>query len=227
MPQEGQVAVNKLTGARATYSGGQWVQAKQAPAEASLRGRLDLGMAPMVQSNETMMSMEKDQNPLNRDWGAAILDNVGVKIGQNDIHPFRPVAKAWGGQDYQDYTQGAAGFESQLMPIMSGAAVSPSEASRQIRSGLPELGDSKETLANKGRTRMMMLNGAAKAKGVPLPYPNVPTYGINSDQVPASGQQAPAPQASGGVPVLTPDQARNAPRGTRFKTTDGRVLVRQ
>lgn len=226
MPQMGETKTNKLTGATATWDGRQWALNKQLPAEASLRGRLDMGMAPMVQGNETMMGMEKDVNPLDRDWGATILDNIGLKIGQNDIHPFRPVAKKVGGQDFQDYSQAAAGFESQLMPIMSGAAVSPTEAARQIKGGLPELGDSPKTLADKARTRMMMLNGAAKAKGVPLPYPNVPTYGINSDQVPASGQQA-APQAGRGIPVLSPEQARSAPRGTRFKTADGRVMVRQ
>ncbi len=34
-------------------------------------------------------------------------------------------------------------------------------------------------------------------------------------------------QGGGNVPTMTPEQARSAPKGTRFRTTDGRVLVRQ
>jgi hypothetical protein len=38
------------------------------------------------------------------------------------------------------------------------------------------------------------------------------------------------PQAAAGgdnVPTLTPEQAQSAPKGTRFRTTDGRVMVRK
>jgi len=38
---------------------------------------------------------------------------------------------------------------------------------------------------------------------------------------------APAQAKGGGVPTLTPEQAAKLPKGTRFRTTDGRVLVRQ
>jgi hypothetical protein len=41
--------------------------------------------------------------------------------------------------------------------------------------------------------------------------------GITSD--------TPAPAAN--IPIMTPEQARAAPKGTKFQTTDGRVLVRQ
>ena len=33
----------------------------------------------------------------------------------------------------------------------------------------------------------MMLNGAAKARQLPLPYPDVPTWGINTTKVPGGG----------------------------------------
>lgn len=232
MPQEGAVAINKATGERAKFTGGQWVKEKFAPAEASMRSRLDMGMAPMIQGNQTMMQMEKAENPLNRDWGATMLD-VDIPIpftstaggGSAMWSPGSALAKKVGGQDYQDYTTAASTFESQLMPIMSGAAVSPSEAQRQIRAALPAFGDSKETLATKARTRQMMLNGASKAKGVTLPYPDLDTYGVNNDTLPASQGKA-APPQSGGIPTLSPDQARSAPKGTRFRTTDGRVMVR-
>lgn len=38
--------------------------------------------------------------------------------------------------------------------------------------------------------------------------------------------QTPAATANDGLPVMTPEQARNAPPGTKYKTTDGRILVR-
>jgi hypothetical protein len=193
MPDVGQVAINKRTGQRATFNGQAWVAdavPKSPVADASLRGRLAMGMGPMVDAQERMTTAEAGGSPLQRDWGAALLDKIP---GLDDA------AKWAGGQDFQEYQQAGKTFESQLMPIMSGAAVSPSEAERQIKAALPQLGDSKETLTAKARTRKMMLNGAAKAAGQPLPYPDVATYGVNSTRA-----SAPPPTA-----------APNAPRGAR------------
>lgn len=198
-PLEGKTGTDKRTGQRVIRQNGQWV-AMAAPGgkpqvqEAGMRSRMDLGLAPMVAGHEAMSRVERRSNPFALDENpgnafAKVLDGVGVKVGQNDIRPLRGVAKSIGGDDYQEYEQGAAAFESQLMPIMSGAAVSPSEATRQIKAALPELGDSEEQLARKGQTRKMMLNGAAKARGLPLPYPDVPTWGINTRAVP--GDQEP------------------------------------
>lgn len=233
-PLEGKTGIQKSTGQRVVRRNGQWVplQAGGKPQvqEASMRSRMDLGLAPMLQAQQDMAGEESaGVNPLDRDWGAAVLDGVDIPIpftsGANGQSvrwsPFDAIAKKVGGQDYQTYVQASKAFESQLMPIMSGAAVSPSEAQRQIRAALPELGDSAETLQRKGRMRQMMLNGAAKARGVPLPYPDVATWGINTMQVP---QSAPT---GGGIPTVTPEQARGLPKGARFRTTDGRVLVKQ
>lgn len=194
MPQDGDIAINKRTGAQAVFQGGQWVVPHQPPADANMRGRLGIGLAPMVQAEQTMSAAESGGNPLQHDWGAALLD----KVGMDDI------AKAWGGQDYQNYVQASKAFESQLMPIMSGAAVSPSEAARQIHAAMPELGDSKDTLLRKALTRKMMLNGAAHTAGSPLPYPDVNTFGVNTQQLPQpGGQTAPQPPA-GGAPAMPP-----------------------
>jgi hypothetical protein len=183
MPELGQIAVNKRTGQRATFNGQAWIAdaAPKSPvADASLRGRLAMGMGPMVDAQERMTTAEAGGSPLQRDWGAALLDKIP---GLDDA------AKWAGGQDFQEYQQAGKTFESQLMPIMSGAAVSPSEAERQIKAALPQLGDSKETLVAKARTRKMMLNGAAKAGGQPLPYPDVATYGVNSTRPGAPSSQ--------------------------------------
>lgn len=177
MPTEGQRAINKKTGETAVFTNGQWVKNKGGTVDAGMRGRLSLGLGPMVQAEQTMSGAEQNANPLQKDWGAAAIGALPFGLGEQ-------AAKVVGGQDYQDYTQAAKAFESQLMPIMSGAAVSPSEAQRQIKAALPEFGDTPETLKTKARTRQMMLNGAAHSMGAPLPYPDVPTFGVNTNSVP-------------------------------------------
>lgn len=156
-------------------------------ADASLKGRISMGAGPMVQAQETMAQVERQGNPFDLSKNA---DNALAKavsdVGFRDFHPLEGIGKWIGGEDFQKYQQAASAFESQLMPIMSGAAVSPSEAQRQIRAALPQLGDSPETLKEKARTRAMMLNGAAQATGKPLPYPDVPTWGVNTNG-PAKG----------------------------------------
>lgn len=239
MPQNGDVAVNKRTGERAVFQNGQWVKqtggAQMGGAEQ--RGRLAMGLGPMVQAQQDMAAIEARGNPFsltqNPDNAAAqAISGIGVDIPGMGInfHPFEGAAKSLGGQDFQNYQQAAKAFESQLMPIMSGAAVSPSEAARQIQAALPQLGDSPETLQRKARTREMMLNGAARQMGTQLPYPNAPTFGTNTEALPqAQGAPPPNPaQVQGGGPVRvnSPDEAMRLPPGTVFMTPDGRRKVR-
>lgn len=203
-PLEGKTGIQKSTGQRVVRKGGQWVPVqtggKPQVQEASMRGRMDIGLAPMVQAQQDMTATEGRGNPFslskNPDNAAAkFVGDIGLTVGSNDFYPFQGVAKSVGGQDYQDYEQAASAFEAQLMPIMSGAAVSPSEARRQIKAALPSLGDSPETLTKKSATRQQMLNGAAKARGLKLPYPDQPTWGINTEKVPAGS----APQQGQGA----------------------------
>jgi len=58
-----------------------------------------------------------------------------------------------------------------MLPILSGAAVTESEAKRMIRAALPQMGDSVETLREKARRRQQMLNGAARGINAPTPFP--------------------------------------------------------
>lgn len=232
MPNPGDKMVNRRTGATAVFDGHNWVSAdgKPQPMEASMRSRMDLGLGPMVQAQQDMEATEAAGNPysLSKNPGnavAAALTGIGLDAGPLQMHPFDGIAKKLGGADFQKYQQAQKAFESQLMPIMSGAAVSPSEAQRQIKGSLPELGDDPANLADKSRTRQMMLNGAAKAKGLPLPYPNVPTFGVNSMKPPQGGVAA--PQAAGAVArVNSPEEAMRLPAGTVFMTPDGRRKVR-
>lgn len=193
-PLEGKTGTDKRTGQRVVRQNGAWVPVagKPQPQEASMRGRMDLGLAPMIQSNSDMAAEERKGNPYSLQTNpgnaaAKVMSDVGFDAAGIKFHPFEGLGKAVGGQDFQNYHQAASAFEAQLMPMMSGAAVSPSEAQRQIRAALPELGDSPETLHKKARDRMMMLNGAAKARQLPLPYPDVPTWGINTTKVPGGG----------------------------------------
>lgn len=227
-PKEGQRAVNRQTGETAVFTQGQWVKqsGQGMQADASQRGRLSLGLGPMVQAEQTLSASERDGNPLQKDWGAAMLQGAS----EAQIGGWRPLeiageaAKMIGGQDYQTYLQAAKAFESQLMPIMSGAAVSPSEAQRQIRAALPELGDSPETLRAKAAMRQQMLNGAARTMNAQLPYPDRPTYGVNTMEVPQGAGQ---PQQGGQpVRVRSVEEARQLRPGTVFITPDGRQKVR-
>jgi hypothetical protein len=94
----------------------------------------------------------------------------------------------------QDYEQASKSFESAFLPILSGAAVTPTEASRMIKAALPELGDTPATLARKATNRAMMINGAADLRGAPRPFPKVGTLDLSGSQPgsqPRAGQVAP------------------------------------
>jgi len=154
-------------------------------AEANLKGRVAIGGGVMMDAQQKLQNIERRGNPYaldkNPDNAAAkVLSNIGIDVGPIQMHPFEGIAKFVGGQDFQDYDRAASQFEAQLMPIMSGAAVNPSEARRQIRAALPELGDSPASLADKARVRGMMLNGMAEATGKPLPYPDLPSWDANA-----------------------------------------------
>ncbi len=101
--------------------------------------------------------------PIGQDWGARILEAVPFDGGS---------AARWaGGEDYQLYTRASSAFEAAMLPILSGAAVTESEAQRIVRAALPRMNDSQETLATKARQRRQMLNGAALIGGRPPPFP--------------------------------------------------------
>jgi hypothetical protein len=194
--QEGQTAT-RADGSKLVYQQGVWRSVTKPQAQdASMRSRMDLGLGPMVQAQQDMASVEAKGNPYSmtehpRAAVAKAMSETGLNTPLTGaFYPLDGIAKHIGGQEFQDYQQAAKAFEAQLMPIMSGAAVTPSEAQRQIKAALPELGDSPETLALKSRTRQEMLNGAAKARQLPLPYPQVKTWGVNTLEPPPSATPA-------------------------------------
>jgi hypothetical protein len=204
------------------------------------RARVTLGLGPVVNAQRNMFSAEgggdrsKRINPFNKQWGAKLIGDLDEGwLAQKAGISLDPIAKAWGGQQYQDYDQAAKSFEAAMLPIMSGAAVTSTEAQRQIRANLPELGDTTLTLERKGTNRAMMANAAADLAGRPRPFPKVGTWdfkGSQSGSQPRSGQPA-APNTNGAAPkppvrVKTVQEAMALPRGTVFVTPDGRQKVR-
>lgn len=142
---------------------------KSTLAGAESRTRLALGLDPSIRAQQNLYKEEgwtgdKPANPLNSLRGA-VADFI-----DGDDNNASALSKFVGGQKYQNYNQAAKTFESAFLPILSGAAVSPSEAQRMIRASLPQRGDSPETLARKAQNRAEMINGAAELSGRPVPF---------------------------------------------------------
>lgn len=210
--------------ARGSRGGLQMLQGAQM-ATGDAKTRINLAIDPAVAAQGNMARSEgqgtaNPVNPLNRDWGAAVL------VGKADAGTaFDVLGKVVGGQDFQDYQQASKTFESSVIPIFSGAAVTPSEATRFIRANLPELGDTAQTLATKARNRAMILNSAAALTGKPKPFPDVPTWQESRLTAPAGGAPGGAATPQARAPIqsrirpegLTPQQRRAAAayRGTR------------
>jgi hypothetical protein len=170
--REGQTATNPKTGQKIVFQGGFWVEARPptptgaAAGDANIRGRVALGLPPSIEAERSLSGAERGGNPLMKDWGAAALSAIG----------WEGPARVVGGDDYQAYRQASKTFESSLMPIFSGSAVTPSEAERFISANLPQATDTPATLATKSRNRRMILNAAAEIAGKPLPFPDVPSW---------------------------------------------------
>lgn len=207
--------------ARGRNGGIQMLQGAQM-ATGDAKTRINLALDPAVAAQGQMARSEGQGspnalNPLNRDWGATLMMGKGDNGSVWDA-----IGRAWGGQDFQDYIQASKTFESSIIPIFSGAAVTPSEASRFIRANLPELGDTPQTLATKARNRGMIANAAAALTGKPKPFPDIPTWqegrltgGQSSNGGPRPGQSRIKPQG------LTPAQQRVARRYAGTKDPSG------
>lgn len=175
------------------------------------RVRFGLGLGPTIEAQKNLFAAEGwNQTPENR-LGKNPYDNFGARAANvlstpskegQIIGPLRTeAAKKLGGQNYQNYVQAAKSFEAAFMPILSGAAVSASEAERLIKASLPEPGDSAETLARKAKNRAMMINGAAELTGQPKPFPRIESMSFGPKK-PGAGQQTPPARAGAQRPSL-------------------------
>lgn len=136
---------------------------------ADARARFMINLGPLQAAQDNMERMDREgYNPSSfQNTGAAALEAVPFDGGW--------AARRAGGEDYNAYNQAAKTFEAAILPIMSGAAVTPTEAQRLIRAALPQPGDSPEVLAQKSEQRRMMINAVAQGIGQAAPYdPNDP-----------------------------------------------------
>lgn len=157
------------------------------------RARVEIGLEPAFEAVQTMDRLEISgggggtrASPRNREWVASIVDFM-------DGEGTSAAARTMGGEDFQTYTSAASAFESGMLPILSGAAVTDSEARRMIRAALPQLGDGPTVLAQKARRRQQMVNGAAIIGGREPPYPEagVPTWASRAQQADGASAERP------------------------------------
>lgn len=137
---------------------------------ADARARFMINFGPLQEAQANLERLDQagyDPSSL-QNGGAAALEAIPFDGGF--------AARVAGGPDYNAYTQAAKTFEAAIMPIMSGAAVTPSEAQRLIRAALPQPGDSPEVLAQKSAQRRQMINAVAAGIGEAAPYDS-PQYG--------------------------------------------------
>lgn len=92
-------------------------------------------------------------------------------------------------KDYQASKQAASQFAEAYLRMVSGATVTPQEIDKTVATFLPNPGDDPNLLAQKARTRMLMLVSMRKAAGRaptnPLPEPKQ-TVGPNKNDVPGN-----------------------------------------
>lgn len=206
---EGQTATNPTTKEKIVYSKGKWWPEADVPVDApksvgpEARVRFGIGMGPAIEAQKNLFAAEEwnqnqrntlGSNPYDTTRGT-LASMISGKPGE--AGPFRTrLTKMAGGQRYQDYEQAAKSFESSFMPILSGAAVSESEAARLIKASLPEPGDSPLTLAKKAKNRAMMMNGAAELIGEPKPFPRIESWKFTPKQGGRASPQTPPSPAT-------------------------------
>lgn len=199
-PEYGSGAYETSDGSILRPAKGGSVQVMRGPqiAGAEARTRLKLGLGPTIEAQQNLYKTEE--------WKPERVGTGKDPSGHNPLDTFRGglaewltpenpnnsvltrIAKNVGGQDYQDYQQAAKSFEAAFLPILSGAAVMPTEAARMIQASLPQPGDSPKTLAKKATNRAMMINSAAELLGSPKPFPRVGSMDFKSGATtPAAG----------------------------------------
>lgn len=156
------------------------------------RGRIAIGLPNALAAEQRISAMEQGlvddrgqpipgaqpgeerRNWFNEDWGASLIDRMG---DDEDASTRGPLASWVGGSDYQLYEQANRSVEAAFLPVLSGAAVTATEAERFIRANLPVYGDGPDVLAEKAANRQRMLNAAAAIMGEELPYPGIGLFG--------------------------------------------------
>lgn len=173
--------VQRIGSANGGRSGGS----SSAMVGADARARFMINLGPLQESQRILESMDASgYSPSSlQNTTAAALEAIPFDGGY--------VARRAGGPDYNAYQQATKTFEAAIMPIMSGSAVTPTEAQRMIRAALPQPGDTPEVLHQKAVQRRQMINAVAQGIGHDAPY---------SDTAPFPGQEAGPTDPQTGLP---------------------------
>jgi hypothetical protein len=212
------ILVNKKTGDRKADPSSPTT--KSAKLSADQIGRFSLLVPSALAAVKRLKELEDGGYSLNKDAIAARTvagDKPGGIVGG--------IARSMAGQDYQDYSQAAKTFESAVLPILSGAAVTESEAERLVTAALPQIGDTPQTAKVKAKSRDNM----ARAAEILLrggSAQDVANLLIPAD-IMAAADSKPKATKAGPVRVSSPAAAAKLAPGTRFIGHDGVERVRQ
>lgn len=141
---------------------------------ADARARFMINAGPLESAQRTLNQMDADGYRVGRDdWGAVLAESIPFDGGA--------LARLVGGDDYTSFQQANKTYEAALLPIMSGAAVTPSEAERLIRANLPQIGDTDEVRRRKSAQRDQQVNAVFEGIGMDGPFDTRPIVGPTTD----------------------------------------------
>ena len=99
------------------------------------------------------------------DFGAGFIQDLGYfpVVGGAIRGATEPLSRIVGGADYQKFEDSYSAYEAAILPIMSGAAVTDTEALRQLRAVRIKSGDNKETKERKVKAMELQVQGLEMA----------------------------------------------------------------
>ena len=203
-------------------------------ADAAQRGRIQFALDPLISAQQNLALIERGapdpqrpgsfvpRNPFSSgSYGPGkpiknFFDAMGNTFARNTMQSAgaRPDSGPWaqtlainvGGEDFQAANQAYSEFESALIPMFAGAAVTVTEAQRFLRANVPMPGENPRIVAQKMRARKQLANAAARISGNDIPFPDAPTVW------PLSAQAEAEMRAAIGAPAQAPAQPQRSPQ---------------
>ena len=122
------------------------------------------GIRSLVFNSKGTMLSAPGYDPGN-DFGAGVIQDLGYfpVVGGAIRGATEPLSRIVGGADYQKFEDSYSAYEAAILPIMSGAAVTDTEALRQLRAVRIKSGDNKETKERKVKAMELQVQGLEMA----------------------------------------------------------------